>query len=689
MARTPQSSFNPSSPHSSSAEAESFKGTPDTRLTVSSPLVDPTLWTRHAKAHGFVPSGTASVRFCIGVAENPQLLSDKDPFITTTQGTSATPQLSPTASSFHPCPVPSNSATDCPGVSLSMRDIDTVKCGGHPQTCYLVLSSPNGRLLAIDAVAFLLKLEQLGILTPAPRLVVDKGGQIYIRFGDPQSATVVHNHVYRAAVKCEAKYVSESEWYKDTSSGGTLPKCQVVILALAALPAFADPQHTEFTAQDILRSYGCMSAYRRLMDDGGPRLHTAVAEFSTPGAGTAAVAALNGRTVQNDGLMSSSEARNVYPGAATLCVPRHDLPLERYPIEISNSMPSILPMESDHGIFLPQSQPPWDMWSIFGPFRYRPSDSYSGGYPDFELSSHPHSCNSLASSIPHTPTMPQTKGYGQPRHILGHARTDTGRQSVIRFGRASFRSVASHHNHVDVNRICEGTDVRTTVKPAPNSETTPLIMLRNIPNKVDQAMLKRIVDESSWGKYDFMYLRIDFANDCNVGYAFINFVDPLDIIDFVKTRGNQRWNCFKSDKVAEISYASGSHEHPLYRCHGSRLTEDRIQAIQGKDCLVQKFRNSSVMLEPAHYRPKLFYTLNGPMPRLAGREEPFPSPDNQSKMKRSCDNAEHVGLFTPNASQYFRDEQRRRRSQYDRGTRLAALEEREMELTNQSYTHFA
>lgn len=39
-------------------------------------------------------------------------------------------------------------------------------------------------------------------------------------------------------------------------------------------------------------------------------------------------------------------------------------------------------------------------------------------------------------------------------------------------------------------------------------------MLRNIPNKVDQTMLKRIIDESSWGKYDFMYLRIDFANDC-------------------------------------------------------------------------------------------------------------------------------------------------------------------------------
>ncbi|KAH8653383.1 RNA recognition motif 2-domain-containing protein [Xylariales sp. PMI_506] len=202
-------------------------------------------------------------------------------------------------------------------------------------------------------------------------------------------------------------------------------------------------------------------------------------------------------------------------------------------------------------------------------------------------------------------------------------------------------NVSSQHNVVDVDRIRQGIDVRTT------------IMLRNIPNKVDQAMLKGIVDESSWGKYDFMYLRIDFANDCNVGYAFINFVDPLDIIDFVTKRGNQRWNCFKSDKVAEISYAT----------------------IQGKDCLVQKFRNSSVMLEASHYRPKLYYTINGPRPELAGNEEPFPEPDNHSKMKRSCENAEHVGLFTPNAGQHFRDEQRRRRSQYDRGTRLAALEE--------------
>jgi hypothetical protein len=34
-----------------------------------------------------------------------------------------------------------------------------------------------------------------------------------------------------------------------------------------------------------------------------------------------------------------------------------------------------------------------------------------------------------------------------------------------------------------------------------------------------------------------------------------------------------------------------------------------------------------------------------------------------------------LGLFAPRAGQHYRDEQRRRRSRYDRGTRLAALEE--------------
>ncbi|PCG92691.1 RNA recognition motif 2 [Penicillium occitanis (nom. inval.)] len=199
-------------------------------------------------------------------------------------------------------------------------------------------------------------------------------------------------------------------------------------------------------------------------------------------------------------------------------------------------------------------------------------------------------------------------------------------------GRLSDQRPKHPQNVVDVSRIRKGLDVRTT------------IMLRNIPNKVDLSLLKAIVDETSFGKYDFMYLRIDFANNCklvqslrlrgdspsdrdfnSVGYAFINFEDPLDIIDFVEARAGHTWNCFNSDKVAEVSYAT----------------------IQGRDCLIQKFRNSSVMLEDPSFRPKLFYTGPGPS---AGTEEPFPGPNNMSKMRRSVENAEQVGLFAPRMS---------------------------------------
>ena len=172
-----------------------------------------------------------------------------------------------------------------------------------------------------------------------------------------------------------------------------------------------------------------------------------------------------------------------------------------------------------------------------------------------------------------------------PHGLIGQERQPTGRsyfsltphscqrRSPIRMGgRADHEYNSGHHNVVDVERIRHGLDVRTT------------IMLRNIPNKIDQQMLKEIVDETSGGKYDFMYLRIDFANNCNVGYAFINFEDPYYIIDFVEARAGFRWNRFNSDKVAEVSYAT----------------------IQGKDCLVQKFRNSSVMLEHPSFRPKVY-----------------------------------------------------------------------------------
>lgn len=98
-------------------------------------------------------------------------------------------------------------------------------------------------------------------------------------------------------------------------------------------------------------------------------------------------------------------------------------------------------------------------------------------------------------------------------------RQNSARHNAVRsVGRPSFSSAAGQHNVVDVDRIRQGLDVRTTVsffRPALSHLLIWLqIMLRNIPNKIDQEMLKGIIDETSFGSYDFMYLRIDFANNC-------------------------------------------------------------------------------------------------------------------------------------------------------------------------------
>ena len=137
-----------------------------------------------------------------------------------------------------------------------------------------------------------------------------------------------------------------------------------------------------------------------------------------------------------------------------------------------------------------------------------------------------------------------------------------------------------------LDRIMAGADTRTTV------------MVRNIPNKYNQQMLLDEVNINHEGTYDFFYLPIDFKNKCNVGYCFINFLDPRQIIPFVQEFNGQRWKSFNSEKVCVISFAR----------------------IQGKAAMVSRFQNSSLLEKDDEYQPLLFYS-SGPD---RGKQEPFP-----------------------------------------------------------------
>ncbi|KAJ5394113.1 uncharacterized protein N7487_011754 [Penicillium crustosum] len=167
----------------------------------------------------------------------------------------------------------------------------------------------------------------------------------------------------------------------------------------------------------------------------------------------------------------------------------------------------------------------------------------------------------------------------------------------------------SAEHAINLDRIREGLDVRSTV------------MIRNIPNKITSDQLKSILDESSYGKYDFLYLRMDFNHRCNVGYAFMNFGDPIDIVNLVHSRQGKAWPDCISEKRAEISYAT----------------------LQGKETLVNKFRNSHVMTRPHEERPRLFH-IDGPR---TGTEAAFPGPNDASKLRRSVASTTQQGLFAP------------------------------------------
>ncbi|KAL5564805.1 hypothetical protein UlMin_027969 [Ulmus minor] len=161
-------------------------------------------------------------------------------------------------------------------------------------------------------------------------------------------------------------------------------------------------------------------------------------------------------------------------------------------------------------------------------------------------------------------------------------RDPVARNLSQRRNKANPNNVDKKQFELDIDRLLQGEDKRT------------MLMIKNIPNKYTSKMLLAAIDEQCQGTYDFLYLPIDFKNNCNVGFAFINMIDPSQIAPCYQK--------FNSEKVAYLAYAR----------------------IQGKAALVSHFQNSSLMNKDKWCRPILFHT-DGPN---AGGPEPFPMGTN-------------------------------------------------------------
>jgi len=102
------------------------------------------------------------------------------------------------------------------------------------------------------------------------------------------------------------------------------------------------------------------------------------------------------------------------------------------------------------------------------------------------------------------------------------------------------------------------------------------------------------IKETFGDKFDLFYLPIDYTNNCNLGFAFINFVDPMHIIHFFETYKGKKWRCFNSEKVCELAYAK----------------------YQGKKELVEHFARGNIMNNISQDKNPVILPTPDPLPLI-------------------------------------------------------------------------
>jgi len=110
------------------------------------------------------------------------------------------------------------------------------------------------------------------------------------------------------------------------------------------------------------------------------------------------------------------------------------------------------------------------------------------------------------------------------------------------------------------SKVVAGTKNNKQTRKKDDEANYTTIMLRNIPNKYSRQMLIDQLHSAGFlGQIDYLYLPIDFANRCNVGYCFINFRTSHARQQFSsKFDGVQAQQClpgFNSYKVCQVTKA--------------------------------------------------------------------------------------------------------------------------------------
>jgi hypothetical protein len=145
----------------------------------------------------------------------------------------------------------------------------------------------------------------------------------------------------------------------------------------------------------------------------------------------------------------------------------------------------------------------------------------------------------------------------------------------------------------------------------PNKTT---VVAKNFPSEYTKSMVLELLEESGFrGKYDFVYLPVDFTSQRSFGYAFINFVTHANALHFGELFNGFSYWAVRSDHVG-IAEWSG--------------------AMQGLAEHVERYRDSPMMHRslPDAVKPVIFKD---------GERCAFPPPTKALKMPRRATRNRH------------------------------------------------
>mmetsp|Transcript_22636 Transcript_22636/g.28002 ORF Transcript_22636/g.28002 Transcript_22636/m.28002 type:complete len:130 (-) Transcript_22636:1692-2081(-) len=119
------------------------------------------------------------------------------------------------------------------------------------------------------------------------------------------------------------------------------------------------------------------------------------------------------------------------------------------------------------------------------------------------------------------------------------------------------------------------------------------VMIKNIPMRFSQQDLLQMIQQRHADTFDYFYLPMDLKTRYNRGYAYINFTEPLFILDFYLEFQGLRWNERFKD------------------CHSTKQCSLFYANVQGKVSNITQLQDKNIMkkleedVKPVIYETKL------------------------------------------------------------------------------------